>query len=117
MAASRSWTRMDRHSCVWSAKCVCNRTHAIDACLAALQIQKLLRNANRQRERLRLAPWECALGSEPVRWWPVSSARGTLTYDVWGNTANISQRLQEACEPGRINISGSTFHHRHTIRD
>jgi hypothetical protein len=33
-----------------------------------------------------------------------------LTYDVWGNTANISQRLQEACEPGRINISGSTFH-------
>jgi hypothetical protein len=64
-----------------------------------------------------LRPGSCALGSEQVRWWPVSSARGTLTYDVWGNTANISQRLQEACEPGRINISGSTFHHRHTIRD
>ena len=41
-----------------------------------------------------------------------SAARTTrrLTYDVWGNTANVSQRLQEACEPGRINISGSTFH-------
>ena len=33
-----------------------------------------------------------------------------LTYDVWGNTANAAQRLQEACEPGRINIAASTFH-------
>jgi adenylate cyclase len=33
-----------------------------------------------------------------------------LTYDVWGNTANLAQRLQGACEPGRINVAGSTFH-------
>ena len=39
-----------------------NRTHAIDACLAALQMQKFLRNANRQRERLHLAPWELRIG-------------------------------------------------------
>ena len=87
-----------------------NRTHAIDACLAALQIQKFLRNANRQRERLHLAPWELRIGIRTGSL--VAGIVGTrrLTYDVWGNTANVSQRLQEACEPGRINISGSTFH-------
>jgi class 3 adenylate cyclase len=32
------------------------------------------------------------------------------TYDVWGNAVNVAQRLEQACEPGRINISASTFH-------
>lgn len=34
-----------------------------------------------------------------------------LTYDIWGNTVNVAQRLEEACEPGRVNISASTFCH------
>jgi adenylate cyclase len=87
-----------------------NRTHAIDACLAALQMQKFLRNANRQRERLHLAPWELRIGISTGSL--VAGVVGTrrLTYDVWGNTANLAQRLQGACEPGRINVAGSTFH-------
>jgi adenylate cyclase len=36
-----------------------NRTHAIDACLAALQMQKFLRD---ERERLHLVPWELRIG-------------------------------------------------------
>jgi len=34
-----------------------------------------------------------------------------FTYDFWGNTVNLAQRLEETCEPGRINIAGSTLHH------
>ena len=34
-----------------------------------------------------------------------------FTYGVWGNTVNLAQRLEESCEPGRINISDSTLHH------
>jgi class 3 adenylate cyclase len=87
-----------------------NRTHAIDACLAALQIQHFVKGANRQREKLRLAPWELRIGinSGPV----VAGVVGTrrLTYDVWGNAVNVAQRLEETCEPGRINISASTLH-------
>ncbi len=87
-----------------------NRTHAIDACLAALQMQKFLRNANRQRERLHITPWELRIGISTGSL--VAGVVGTrrLTYDVWGNTANLAQRLQGACEPGRINVAGSTFH-------
>jgi adenylate cyclase len=87
-----------------------NRTHAVDACLAALQMQKFIKNANRQRERLRLAPWELRIGIKTGSL--VAGVVGTrrLTYDVWGNTANAAQRLEEACEPGRVNVAGSTFH-------
>ena len=34
-----------------------------------------------------------------------------MTYDVWGTSVNSAARLEQACEPGRINISASTFHH------
>jgi class 3 adenylate cyclase len=31
------------------------------------------------------------------------------TYDIWGETVNIASRLETTSEPGRINISGSTY--------
>ena len=87
-----------------------NRTHAVDACLAASQMQKFVRDANRQRERLRLAPWELRIGvnSGPLIAGVVGTRR--LTYDIWGNAVNVAQRLEEAGEPGRVNISASTLH-------
>ncbi len=32
-----------------------------------------------------------------------------FAYDIWGDTVNIAARMQEACEPGQINISETTF--------
>jgi adenylate cyclase len=87
-----------------------NRTHAIDACLAGLQMQKFIRDANRQRARLRLSPWELRIGIKTGS--VVAGVVGTrrFTYDVWGTTVNLAQRLEEACVPGRVNIAGSTLH-------
>lgn len=87
-----------------------NRTHPIDACLAALQMQKILGQANRQRERLRLAPWQLRIGIKTGSL--VAGVVGTrrFTYDVFGHAVNAARRLEEACAPGRVNISGSTFH-------
>jgi len=55
-------------------------------------------------------PWELRIGIKTGSL--VAGIVGTrrLTYDVWGNTVNAAQRLEEACEPGRVNIAGSTFH-------
>ena len=88
-----------------------NRTHAIDACLASLQMQAFIRNANRQREKLRLPSWELRIGvnSGSVIAGVVGQRR--FTYDIWGNSVNVAQRLEEACEPGRVNVSASTLHH------
>ncbi len=30
-------------------------------------------------------------------------------YDIWGDTVNIAARMEQTSEPGRINISGSTY--------
>jgi adenylate cyclase len=32
-----------------------------------------------------------------------------FAYDIWGDTVNIAARMQEACEPGQINISEMTY--------
>jgi class 3 adenylate cyclase len=32
-----------------------------------------------------------------------------FAYDIWGDTVNIASRMETSSEPGRINISGSTY--------
>jgi class 3 adenylate cyclase len=87
-----------------------SRTHALEACVAALQMQLFVRNANRQREKLRLPPWVLRVGINTGSL--VAGVVGThrLTYDIWGNAVNVAQRIQEACDPGRVNVSASTLH-------
>jgi class 3 adenylate cyclase len=88
-----------------------NRTHPLDACLAALQLQRSIAENNRRREQLRLKPWLQRIGinTGPVVAGVVGSKR--YTYDVWGTAVNAAARLEQACEPGRINISSSTLHY------
>ena len=88
-----------------------NRTHAIDMCLAALHMQHANMEKNRQRLKLRLKPWQLRIGinTGSVMAGVVGTKR--YTYDLWGTTVNAAARLEQACEPDRINISASTFHY------
>ena len=87
------------------------RTHAVDVCLASLQIQAFVRRGNAQRAKLRLAEWELRIGinTGPIIAGMVGKKR--LSYDVWGNSLNVAQRLEAACPPGSVTISASTMHH------
>jgi class 3 adenylate cyclase len=87
-----------------------SRTHAVDACLAALQMQAFIRAANRSREKVHLPPWELRIGVNSGSVIAGIVGQRRFTYDMWGNTVNVAQRLEEACEPGRVNISASTLH-------
>jgi class 3 adenylate cyclase len=88
-----------------------NRTHPMDAALAALQMLHHLAKLNRQREKLRLPAWQARIGinTGPL----IAGVVGThkFTYDVWGNTVNIAQRIEAAGVEGRINIAESTWQH------
>lgn len=88
-----------------------NRTHAMDACVAALQMQQSISRSNRQREKLRLKPWQLRIGINTGS--VVAGVVGAkhYTYDVWGSTVNAAARLEQAGEPGRINISSTTLHY------
>jgi class 3 adenylate cyclase len=88
-----------------------NRSHPVDACLAALQMQQFIRRTNNQREKLHLPPWELRIG---VNTGPVVAGvvgKRHFTYDIWGNAVNVAERLEAACEPSRINVSSSTLYH------
>ena len=32
-----------------------------------------------------------------------------FAYDIWGDTVNTAARMEEACDPGRVNVSESTY--------
>ena len=92
-----------------------NRTHPVDACLAALAIQDHVGRMNRQREKLRMPSWELRIGVHTGGVMAGVVGRRKFTYDIWGDAVNIAARLEASAEPGRINISESTHQHVHQL--
>jgi adenylate cyclase len=82
-----------------------NRLHAIDACLAALELQVAIQRMKSQREKSRLLALEARIGlhSGPVISGVVGKRR--LTFDIWGDAVNIAALMEANGVPGRVNIS------------
>lgn len=82
-----------------------NRTHDVDACLAALSIIEFMRRTNLQRDKLHLPRWDLRIGihSGPVMAGVVGKSK--FIYDVWGDAVNVAARLEAAGGTGRINVS------------
>lgn len=88
-----------------------NRNHPVDACRAAIEIQEFMARSNKQREKMRLRPWELRIGlhTGPVMAGVVG--RKKFTYDIWGDAVNVAARTESNGEAGRITLSESTYHH------
>ncbi|KAB2934927.1 MAG: GAF domain-containing protein [Leptonema illini] len=85
------------------------RSHAIDACLAALEIQAFMHQQRDVKASLGIPFWELRIG---INTGPVAAGvigKDRFTYDVWGDTVNVSSRMESDGEPGRINISAATY--------
>ena len=82
---------------------------AADIVLAALEMRDLI--AQRRSERLRagLPAFDMRIGlhSGPV----IAGIVGVrkFAYEIWGDTVNTAARLERSGEPGRVNISGTTY--------
>jgi class 3 adenylate cyclase len=94
-----------------------NRTHAVDACLAALAMQDYMARMNRQRERLHLPRWELRIGlhTGPVMAGVVGQRK--FIYDVWGDAVNVAARLEAAGAAGRINLSDAVLNRVRSLFD
>lgn len=86
-----------------------NETHAIDAVLAALEIQSFMQQRKEEKAKNNQPYWEVRIGihSGPLVAGVIGKKK--FAYDVWGDTVNTASRMESSGVPGRINISKSTF--------
>ena len=98
----------DSYMCIGGVP-VPNQTHAIDAVLAAVEIQVFMHLRKAHKLKKNQPFWDLRIGihSGPLLAGIVGQKR--FAYDVWGDTVNTASRMESSGVPGRINVSESTF--------
>ncbi len=86
-----------------------NRSNPYDVALAALEIQNYMQTANQESIAKGEKPWEIRIGIHTGEL--IAGVIGTkrFAYDIWGDTVNVTSRIESSCEAGKINISGQTY--------
>jgi class 3 adenylate cyclase len=87
-----------------------NRTHPVDACLAALEIQRYMQRMNTLRDKMRLPPWELRIGIHTGSVMAGVVGKRKFTYDIWGDAVNVAALMEANGVPGHINLSESTYY-------
>lgn len=98
----------DAYMCVGGLP-VASNTHAQDVVYAALEIRNFMHTYNQKNERLGRHQFKIRIGIHTGS--VVAGIVGVkkFAYDIWGDTVNIASRIESSSEPGKVNISGSTF--------
>ena len=80
-----------------------------DVVKAALEIQDFLQYMKAERLSRGMPFFEARVGihTGPVVAGVVGSKK--FAYDIWGDTVNIAARMQESCDSGQVNVSGTTY--------
>lgn len=84
-------------------------THAIDAVLAAWEIQAFMQQRKEQKAKDNVPYWNIRIGIHSGSLMAGVIGQKKFTYDVWGDTVNIASRMESSGVSERINISQATF--------
>lgn len=86
-----------------------NYTHAFDVVTAALEMKNFILTRKKEKEGKGEIAFEIRIGihTGPV----VAGIVGIkkFSYDIWGDTVNLAARMEQSCDAGNVNISGSTY--------
>ena len=88
-----------------------NRSNPIDTALAALEIQKFVKESNRKKQMKNQPKWEIRLGIHTGEVIAGVIGKTKMAYDIWGDAVNTASRMESSGEVNKINISGSTYMH------
>jgi class 3 adenylate cyclase len=86
-----------------------NRTHPVDIVKAGLAMQEYINQRKEELAQKGEVGWDLRVG---VHTGPIVAGvvgKKKYAYDIWGNTVNIASRMESNGEPGKVNISESTY--------
>jgi hypothetical protein len=86
-----------------------NRTNPIEVILAALEMQAFLKKLQDESEKNNRKIWSLTFGVHTGPVTAIVSGKRKISYDVKGDTANIASRIESACNPTEISVSGMTY--------
>ena len=80
-------------------------SHPVDAVLAAVEMLQI----TQELAQSGVAQWELRIGihTGPVAAGVVGTHK--FAFDIWGDAVNLSSRMESCSEPGRINVSATTY--------
>ncbi len=84
-----------------------NQTHAIDAALAALEMQQFMQKFYKADPQNKI--WKLRVGINTGEVVAGVVGKRKFAFDIWGDTVNTANRLQGCCESNKINISDTTY--------
>ena len=98
----------DAYMCAGGIPSPDNR-HAYNMVKASLEIQEYIIENNKRKLEAGLEAWHLRLGLHvgPIVAGVVGKRK--YAYDIWGSTVNIASRMESNGEPGRVNISATTY--------
>ena len=86
-----------------------NKSNAIDTTLAALDIQRAMKEIKLQKEALGEKAWDLRIGLHSGALIAGVVGIKRFAYDIWGDTVNVASRIESSGEIGKVNISETTY--------
>lgn len=84
--------------------------HDVHAMLkAAIEISNFVENLKRERAKSGKIAFSIRIGIHTGPLVAGVVGKTKFAYDIWGDTVNTAARLEQNCEPGRINVSRKTY--------
>ncbi|HPG12806.1 MAG TPA: adenylate/guanylate cyclase domain-containing protein [Chitinophagaceae bacterium] len=86
-----------------------NDSHPEDVVKAGTAMLRFINEHNKKRIEKHLIPMDIRIGIHTGS--VIAGIVGTkkFAYDIWGDTVNTASRMESSGEPGKINISGTTY--------
>lgn len=86
-----------------------NKTHAVDVIITGLQFLNFISERRELFERESKKYWRIRIGIHSGSVLAGVVGEWKFTYDIWGDTVIIASRMEQSGQPGKINISQSTY--------